>query len=79
MPSFNVYAVFILAQFSRYQKLTWSHFCFKEKETAEKYHKITRKSVQEKKENHRLSLNVEALELKLEEAEFTQSMHMDSR
>ncbi|XP_067944067.1 CAP-Gly domain-containing linker protein 1 homolog isoform X2 [Watersipora subatra] len=47
----------------------------KEKETAEKYHKITRKAVQEKKENHRLSLNVEALELKLEEAEFTNSIH----
>lgn len=54
-----------------------SLFCVRaqEKETAEKYHKITRKAVQEKKENHRLSLNVEALELKLEGVEFTNSVY----
>ncbi|KAF6019101.1 hypothetical protein EB796_022598 [Bugula neritina] len=50
----------------------------KEKETAEKYHKVTRQAVQEKKENHRLSLNMEALALKLEEVEFSQSIHNDT-
>ena len=48
----------------------------KEKETAEKYHQISRQAQQEKKENHRLSLNCEALALKVEEMEFTNSLHI---
>jgi len=39
---------------------------------------VTRQAVQEKKENHRLSLNMEALALKLEEVEFSQSIHNDT-